>query len=78
MAQNRIGTASQDGRHPAAPSVQAWVSDRVNAAMGSVQARPRHHLLDSPAAEAQLQELPPGDHAVLESGQRRNLRVPRH
>jgi len=75
VAQDRIRPAGEHRRHPAPPPAELRSSHRVHAAPHRVQAPGGDPPLDSPSAEAQLQQLPARDRAVLPPHQRPDRRI---
>jgi len=65
MAQKRVRSAGQDGRHPTSLADDRPVTDRVDATVKLVEATVRDASVDRLATEAELEELAPRDRAVL-------------
>lgn len=64
----RVSTA-EDGRQRAPKRGQAGVANRENAAKDAMEASGSEAVLDCARADAELDQLPAGHHAMLAEGQ---------
>lgn len=76
MTQNGARPSREYGRHPSPLSGQAPVAYRVDAAMHTVQATGLDSVRDCMPTEPEIEQLPPGNHAVLPICQSGNRFVP--
>jgi len=67
VAQSGIGSAGEDGRHPAPLAINLRPSDRIDAPGDEVQAAGSESMLNRALGEAKRQKLLASYHAVLRS-----------
>jgi len=77
MAEDGIGSAGEDGRHPATVGRQPGVADGVDRAVEAVKATGGAALAHRTVAETQRLELRGGNDAVLGARQLRDLGIDR-
>lgn len=65
VAENRFGTAGQDGRHPSPGLAQASMPDRIYAAMNTVEATRLDSAKAAPFVDARCVKVASGDNAML-------------
>ena len=72
MAQSRAGAASQNRAQPAPMKRHVGNAHRIDTAVDGMQEASGQPPLDLTRRQAALEQLAPGDHAVLAAGQRRD------
>jgi hypothetical protein len=72
VRQNRARAAGKDGGHPFTPDGETTMADREDTAMDWHESPGRNSILDQPHSQTQLDQLSPGDDAMLSLGQLAN------
>jgi Pyruvate/2-oxoacid:ferredoxin oxidoreductase gamma subunit len=72
VAQNGAETARQHARHRAPSRSHLRVANRVHPTKDAVKPPQSHLVLDPATAEAELEQLPSRDHAMLVGGESRH------
>ena len=75
MAEKRAGAHRENRRQPAPVLRDEYVAEGVDAPVNQVEATGPEAALDCAPAEAELNELSPGDDSVLSSGEIGNRQV---
>ena len=75
MAQHRMRSEGEGGRHPSSLDGEAAVADRVHASMDDMKRAVPDPTFDHLRGHPKLLQLPPGDDPVLAPGQVRHRQV---
>jgi hypothetical protein len=65
VAEQSVTATGEDGSHPPCASHEPGMTDGIHASMDAVKTTKREAALDRSAAEAQFEQLPVRDNAVL-------------